>query len=308
MIGYRKTVRFLGATVLGLSLVAPAWAQLPFPVGGRGGGFGLEDVISILGSRGTRGVVVENRRSSKAQAAIQLATVLYEASKKRSSLDPESGNFPTPETQAPSPSNGGGSARPQDYEYIVNNGLPARLDGSILPLSINPGNEPYQGMTSHAIDTWNAAGAGQLFELTHGQADLTIDWSGAKVSPGARAETRMRKSARGVIPTDLSVKTANRNSEQLARVVTHELGHVLGLDHSHHREDVMYDSEQNRAPALSKRDKQMLGWLYSQSEYSPIVGATDVEAAAHRLPWNPFLEDSVRSDVREQSEPVCGGH
>lgn len=86
----------------------------------------------------------------------------------------------------------------------------------------------------------------------------------------------MIRSSKGVVPTQLSVRPGGRGDEQLARVVAHELGHVLGLDHSQDSADVMYASEQNRAAVLSDRDRQMVHWLYSQQNYSPAVGQTDV--------------------------------
>lgn len=57
-----------------------------------------------------------------------------------------------------------------------------------------------------------------------------------------------------------------------------ELGHVLGLAHSEDRRDVMshlmptrrmYDSS---AARLTERDRAALTWLYTQSEWVPILG------------------------------------
>ena len=51
---------------------------------------------------------------------------------------------------------------------------------------------------------------------------------------------------------------------------------MLGLDHSEVASDLMYRTEHNPAgsasqqPALSRRDVQMLAWLYAQKDYVPI--------------------------------------
>lgn len=263
-------------------MAGPAAAQLPFPTGR--GGIGVGDIISIIGAGRGNVPVYAGQRPSRVQTAIGIATVLYGISRQHRSVSnraPAPGPDTRPSTPAPNPypqdtPSSGGLIRPDGYDFISNNGLPVRLDPSILPLTVNPGGGRYGQVVAQAVNTWNQAGLGQLFQLSSGTADLTIDWSGSNVSPGARAETRMIRSSKGVVPTQLSVRPGGRGDEQLARVVAHELGHVLGLDHSQDSADVMYASEQNRAAVLSDRDRQMVHWLYSQQNYSPAVGQTDV--------------------------------
>jgi Matrixin len=150
-----------------------------------------------------------------------------------------------------------------------------RLDPTRLPLTINPGDAAHLQIVQKSVDLWNRGGLGTLFAVTSGPADITVDWTGRSVSPGARAETRMSTSSNLVVPSGISVKQGDRSPYDLARVMTHELGHVLGLDHSHSKGDIMFRSE---APGgdlvLSDRDLQMLKWLYSQNNYVPVVGST----------------------------------
>lgn len=288
--------------LLSLLTTLPALSQnFPFQRGSSGSQFGIGDVISIIGATrgngsilGGRGPVLGgNRRNDKLQTVILIGGALYELSRNRnqsSSRDyptrpyPDYPGQPTtypdrPEVSNPGyyPEPAGGLIRPDGYDAISYSGRTLRLDPSILPLSINPGDRSYQAEVQEAVRTWNSAGLGQLFEVTHGVADLTVDWSGSRVSSGARAETRMATTSRHVVPTDLSVRTSGRSGQQLARVLTHELGHVLGLDHSNQTSDVMYRSEQSNRPlGLTARDRQMLHWLYSQQNYLPVLGRTDI--------------------------------
>ena len=303
-----------------LFLALPGLSQT-VTFGGRspGNSFGVGDVINILGGGrstpilgGGGGYRGGNSRSDKLQTAIQVAGVLYQISRSRNQ-SPTYPSNPYPENypQYPTvPSDTGGLIRPDGYEAISFSGRTIRLDPSILPLSVNPGDSRYQYEVESAIQTWNNAGLGQLFELTNGQADLTIDWSGSQVSSGARAETRMAYSRSAVVPTDLSVKVGGRSGDQLARVVTHELGHVLGLDHSNSPDDVMYRSEQYRTTGLSQRDRQMLHWLYSQNNYTPVVGRTDINqggVVASRLGTN-FNGRGGAPTVEFTPQSVCSFH
>lgn len=199
------------------------------------------------------------------------------------------------------PNNSSRNGQPGGYAFIENAGLPVHLDPQVFPLTLNGGGGRGDAVLAEAIQTWNNAGIGQVFALTNGNADLHIDWSGQKVSRGARAETRMIRSDNFVLPTDLSVRTEGRSPEQITRVVTHELGHVLGLDHSQSRDDVMFASEEYHAGGLSQRDLAMVRWLYAQQRYSPVVGRSDVQGA-------PPVANNFNTHGLADGESMCSMH
>ena len=318
-----------------LIMALPGLSQtVTFGGSSSGNNFGVGDVINILGAGRSNGPILGgggygggNSRNDKLQTAIQIAGVLYQISRSRNQ-NPTYPSTPYPNNPYPNnpypnnpypesypeypttPSNSGGLLRPDGYDAISFSGRTIKLDPSILPLSVNPGDGSYQYEVESAVQTWNNAGLGQLFELTNGQADLTIDWSGSRVSSGARAETRMAYSRTAVVPTDLSVKVGGRSKDQLARIMTHELGHVLGLDHSDNPNDVMYRSEQYRMTGLSHRDRQMLHWIYSQNNYTPVVGRTDINqggVVASRLGTN-FNGRGQAPAMEFTPQSVCSFH
>ncbi len=212
------------------------------------------------------------RGDSDVERLIRFGGVLFELHQRRQMRRRSPQTFPPRRGSQTVPNYDG---RPGGYDHIAVGGRSLRLDPTILPLTINPGESRYHAIMSEATAVWNTAGLGTFFALTNGPADLTIDWSGRAVSPGARAETRMSTSSRVVVPIGISVRSGRQSPAELARVMAHELGHVLGFDHSQDQNDLMYRSERRLPLALSARDRQMLTWLYSQRDYVPVIGATD---------------------------------
>ena len=237
----------------------------------------LRDILQV------GGVLQQRRGSSDLEQAIRLGGVIIQMSRRGDYQSRQPSyrvpqrprypevRYPAPPTPQPPVSVGG---RPAGYDHIAVSGKSTRLDPSALPLTINPGDQYHYQTVQKAAELWNSAGQGELFRVTTGPADLTVDWTGSNVSAGSRAETRMKTSRRVVVPDSISVRSGNRDRYELARVMTHELGHVLGLDHSSYQGDIMYRSEQPGDLALSERDVQMLYWLYSQHDFVPVVGST----------------------------------
>ena len=271
---------------LTLFLLQPVWAQPS-----------LRDIMQVSQA-------IHNRRGSGSniEQAIRVGGMIIRIAQPRRGTtpvqrlprtQPRYPNIPTtyprrqPRTAPAPPVSVPGAGKPQGYDYIAVGGKTMRLDPSSLPLTVNPGGGQHAQSVQKAVQIWNSAGLGTLFAVTNGPADITVDWSGRAVSPGARAETRMRTSRSMVVPSGISVKSGGRNHYQLARVMTHELGHVLGLDHSDSSGDIMYRSETNGDLALSARDLQMVRWLYSQSQYVPVVGSTQGRAGTTSFALQP---------------------
>lgn len=184
-------------------------------------------------------------------------------------------------------------AQPPGYEFIQHRGSLCRLAPESLPWRLYSNDPAFFQVTLHCVRTWNAAGhaAGMpdLFSLVDSpsSAQLVIDWSGRNLPPDKAAAvwwntdgTRPRIVGLTIDP-DRRLPVGN-----LAQILLQELGHILGLDHSDRREDVMYRVMQTRrypnlqAAELSARDLAAFRWLYVQPHYLAMLGPFEQDTPA----------------------------
>ena len=179
-------------------------------------------------------------------------------------------------------------ARPNRYGYIgygfkeVSTGKPMRWHTTDFPLVVYSNHtafgysEAYSAVIQKAMNVWNNAGISiglntTIFELSDNQSDVDIkmDWSGAFVPEGKLGVAMPGSKIVGMLPL--------HNYDGLGaagETLLQELGHLLGPVHSDVRYDVMNGTAHGHwhdltQIELTERDRQMLGWLYTQNDYHP---------------------------------------
>jgi hypothetical protein len=177
---------------------------------------------------------------------------------------------------------GGGFSKPEHYDVITINGLPARWHISDLPLKLYSNHRQYGYSTGYekvlrrTILVWNnvaeSIGLSQgFFELTSSSsnADIQIDWSGQHVERGAMGVAYYTQGLVAMLPMRYY-----QNEGAAAETLLQELCHMLGPEHSGYSNDIMFGTVHGHSHDLSEvtvtdRDRQMLGWLYSLRNYYP---------------------------------------
>ena len=174
--------------------------------------------------------------------------------------------------------------RPERYDVVMQGALPMRWHLSDLPLKVYSKHSntrdtatQYDAVVRRAVEVWNAAGretglSRDFFKVVQNssQADIQIDWTGRKLLHGAHGTAFPSEGRVGMKPLGQYGGIGKAGITLLE-----ELCHMLGVGHSEIRADIMFGGGHSYSPELSKlkvtsRDKQMLGWLYSQTKYVPL--------------------------------------
>jgi hypothetical protein len=177
--------------------------------------------------------------------------------------------------------------KPLAFEILVAGGKPCRIPSHRIPWFVHAGHPQALDVVDRAIAVWNEAGVqlgvGMFFQRTDNpqSADLLIQWSDPRLPPDKAAATWWdtgpeQRRVRG-ISMDGSMRVPDGNR---AQILTHELGHVLGLGESDQGGDMMFYQMQRRRLRLSdvhltERDRLALQWLYAQRRFAPIKGRRD---------------------------------
>lgn len=182
------------------------------------------------------------------------------------------------------------TTKPDGYHFWDFEGSPRILDASYLPLKIYSNHphfsldDSWDQIINKAINTWNNAGKSighttNFYALTNNinEADFAIDWSGENLPAQALGSAGLTNSNPSYIGGIVMLPPNSSNKLQTAEVLVQEMGHILGLEHSEHSADIMNGQahplhhDDLSQIKLTGRDRQMLKWLYAQSNYVPIV-------------------------------------
>lgn len=180
----------------------------------------------------------------------------------------EDGDAPSPNPEVP------------DYAAIMSQGHLCAVNRAQLPLRYYSSDPARRELVERAAAAWNEAGKAQgltfirVLERPEAGA-IEVDWSGRGLPPGAAGLASIAKTPEGLHIGGIGMNPRpGVPDSKFVEVLTHEMGHTLGLAHSESPDDLMFRStrpQSSRSQMLSGRDLQMLTWLYSRMDCRPIA-------------------------------------
>ena len=142
----------------------------------------------------------------------------------------------------------------------------------------------YRHMVIRALEEWQKATRGKIsFKVVNTllESNVNIDWK--RVERKALGHcyfsfdgaNRLYGAEVAIGLTEGLVHADYLDESEVYHTILHEIGHAIGLGHSHNKADIMYTPHQRGVNSISQGDVLTVNWLYSLPQ-----GATTAEVAS----------------------------
>ena len=163
----------------------------------------------------------------------------------------------------------------------------------------------YNQMVRRALDEWQRASDGKIkFQIVQTllESSVNIDWKRVERKAlgycyfSYDASNRLYGAEVSIGLTEGLVHSDYMDENEVYHTILHEIGHAVGLGHSHNKADIMYTPHQKGIIHISKGDKLTLKWLYNLPQ-----GATVSEIASKYNVGGSDLDEIVAKIMNKKT-------
>ena len=142
----------------------------------------------------------------------------------------------------------------------------------------------YRHMVIRALEEWQKATRGKIsFKVVNTllESNVNIDWKRVERKAFGHCyfsfdgANRLYGAEVAIGLTEGLVHADYMDESEVYHTILHEIGHAIGLGHSHNKADIMYTPHQRGVNSISQGDVLTVNWLYSLPQ-----GATTAEVAS----------------------------
>ncbi len=204
----------------------------------------------------------------------------------------------------------------QKYTYVaesLKNGKIMRWTFMPLKVFIAPmkfyskqGEEyKYRQLVLRALDEWQKATKGRVaFKVVNNLLDSNVNVEWKRVERKALghcyfnydASNRLYSAEVAIGLTEGLVHADYMDEGEVYHTILHEIGHAIGLGHSHNPADIMYTPHQKGINSVSKGDVLTVNWLYTLPQ-----GATTAEVASKYSIGGSNIDEIIAKFINKKS-------
>ena len=204
----------------------------------------------------------------------------------------------------------------QKYTYVaesLKNGKIMRWTFMPLKVFIAPmkfyskqGEEyKYRQMVIRALDEWQKETKGRVaFKVVNNllESNVNVEWKRVERKALGHCyfyydgSNRLYSAEVAIGLTEGLVHADYMNESEVYHTILHEIGHAIGLGHSHNPADIMYTPHQKGINSVSQGDVLTVNWLYTLPQ-----GATTAEVASKYNIGGSNIDEIIAKFINKKS-------